>query len=65
MVFKTKFYKKYKVDKVRSLTLDEIAYLSQVPIEKIRDYYLSILGETMFDIDDAMEKVYKFVMKGS
>jgi hypothetical protein len=65
MVFKTKFYKKYKVDKVRSLTLDEIAYLSQVPIEKIKDYYLSILGETMFDIDDAMEKVYKFVMKGS
>ena len=65
MSFKNKFYKKYKVDKVRSLTLDEIAYLSQVPIEKIRDYYLSILGETMFDIDDAMEKVYKFVMKGS
>ena len=65
MSFKNKFYKKYKVDKVRSLTLDEIAYLSQVPIEKIKDYYLSILGETMFDIDDAMEKVYKFVMKGS
>jgi hypothetical protein len=65
MVFKNKFYKKYKVDKVRNLSLDEIAYLSQVPIEKIRDYYLSILGETMFDIDDAMEKVYKFVMKGS
>ena len=65
MVFKTKFYKKYKIDKVRNLSLDEIAYLSQVPIEKIRDYYLSILGETMFDIDDAMEKVYKFVMKGS
>jgi len=65
MVFKTKFYKKYKIDKVRNLILDEIAYLSQVPIEKIRDYYLSILGETMFDIDDAMEKVYKFVMKGS
>lgn len=65
MTFKNKFYKKYKIDKVRSLTLDEIAYLSQVPIEKIKDYYLSILGETMFDIDDAMEKVYKFVMKGS
>ena len=65
MAFKTKFYKKYKVDKIRILTLDEIAYLSQVPIEKIKDYYLSILGETMFDIDDAMEKVYKFVMKGS
>ena len=65
MAFKNKFYKKYKVDKIRNLSLDEIAYLSQVPIEKIRDYYLSILGETMFDIDDAMEKVYKFVMKGS
>jgi hypothetical protein len=65
MTFKTKFYKKYKVDKIRILTLDEIAYLSQVPIEKIKEYYLSILGETMFDIDDAMEKVYKFVMKGS
>ena len=65
MAFKTKFYKKYKVDKIRNLSLDEIAYLSQVPIEKIRDYYLSILGQTMFDIDDAMEKVYKFVMKGS
>lgn len=62
MAFKTKFYKKYKVDKIRNLSLDEIAYLSQVPIEKIRDYYLSILGETMFDIDDAMEKVYKYVM---
>jgi hypothetical protein len=44
MAFKTKFYKKYKVDKIRNLSLDEIAYLSQVPIEKIRDYYLSILG---------------------
>jgi hypothetical protein len=65
MAFKNKFYKKYKIDKVRSLSFDEIAYLSQVPIEKIKDYYLSILGETMFDIDDAMEKVYKFVMKGS
>jgi hypothetical protein len=62
MAFKTKFYKKYKVDKIRNLSLDEIAYLSQVPIEKIRDYYLSILGETMFDIDDAMEKVYKYVL---
>ena len=62
MTFKTKFYKKYKVDKIRNLSLDEIAYLSQVPIEKIRDYYLSILGETMFDIDDAMEKVYKYVL---
>ena len=62
MAFKNKFYKKYKVDKIRNLSLDEIAYLSQVPIEKIRDYYLSILGETMFDIDDAMEKVYKYVM---
>jgi hypothetical protein len=62
MAFKTKFYKKYKIDKIRNLSLDEIAYLSQVPIEKIKDYYVSILGENMFDIEDCMEKVYKYVL---
>jgi hypothetical protein len=58
---KNKFYKKYKIEKNRNLTLEEIAYLSQIPVEKIKEFYVKQLDE--FDLENSLEKTFKFVLE--